>query len=313
VDKLLVAGIDTILGGNLAAWLSNRYQVVGLSWSGPLAIAGCETAACEPDSTDAARNWVSSERPQWIVYCGAPAESAWNIPASPLPRPEAVHVAGTWARAAQEFGSEFCAVSSDAIFTGPWMFHRENGACFCESTPARILRLIEKEVLEVCPNTLLVRTNVFGLSPTPAVPGLVETIVNSLQDGQNLALDCMRHATPILATDFADVLDRAYRQKLRGVYHLAGGERINPFRFACLLADQFGLSMSNLTAIETPFENRREYGTGETSLQTRRIRKALEAPLPLIREGLGRLYEQHVSGYRDRFGAVPDAIREKVA
>jgi len=41
----------------------------------------------------------------------------------------------------------------------------------------------------------------------------------------------MRHSTPILATDFAEILERAYQQKLRGTYHLAGAERINPFRF----------------------------------------------------------------------------------
>jgi dTDP-4-dehydrorhamnose reductase len=313
VDKLLVAGIDTILGANLAAWLANRFQVVGLSWGDSVAIAGCETATCDPDSPEAAHHWVAMERPNWIVYCGTPAQSIWNLPAPPLPRPESVHIAGTWARAAQEFGCEMSVISSDAVFTGPWMFHRESGACFCDSTPARILRLFEKEVCEVYPNTLLVRTNVFGWSPFESAPGLVETIVNSLQDGQPLALDCMRHATPILATDFADVLERAYQAKLRGLHHLAGGERINPFRFACLLADQFGLSMSNLSAIETPFENRREFGTGESSLQTRRIRKALEMPLPLIREGLGRLYEQHVSGYRDRFGGVPESVPERVA
>jgi len=313
VDKLLVAGIDTIVGANLAAWLAHRYQVIGLSWRGALAIAGCETAVCDPDSADAARDWVASERPQWVIHCGTPAESVWNLPAPPHPRPEAVSVAGAWARAAQEFTSEFCLVSSDAIFTGPWMFHRENGTCYCDSTPSRILRLLENEVVTVNPQTLLIRTNVFGWSPSAAAPGLVDTIVSSLQEGQPLALDCMRHATPILATDFADVLDHAYQQKLRGVHHLAGAERINPFRFACLLADQFGLAMSNLSAIETPFENQREYGTGETSLQTRRIRRALETPLPLVREGLARLYDQHVSGYRDRFGGVPQAVPEKVA
>ena len=42
-------------------------------------------------------------------------------------------------------------------------------------------------------------------------------------------------------------------------------------------------------------------------------RKALEMPLPLVREGLARLYEQHVSGYRDRFGAVPQSVPERVA
>jgi dTDP-4-dehydrorhamnose reductase len=313
VDKLLVAGIDTILGANLAAWLANRFQVVGLSWSESISIAGCQTDVCDPGSLDAAHHWIARERPNWVVYCGAPAQSYWNLPTPELPRPESVPVAGAWARAAQEFQTEFAVVSSDAIFTGPWMFHRENGACFCDSSPGRILRLFEQEVCEVNPNTLLVRTNAYGFSPIDSAPGLVETVLTALQEEQPLALDCMRHATPILATDFADILERAYAHKLHGIYHLAGGERINPFRFACLLADQFGLPLSSLTAIETPFEHRREFGAGECSLQTRRLRKALETPLPLIREGLGRLYEQSISGYRDRFGVSALSAPERAA
>ena len=87
MDKLLVAGIDTISGANVAAWLAHRYHVIGLSWRAPLAIAGCETAVCNPDALDAARQWVASERPQCVLFCGTPAESVWNIPAPPLPRP----------------------------------------------------------------------------------------------------------------------------------------------------------------------------------------------------------------------------------
>lgn len=313
MDKLLVAGIDTILGANLAAWLAQRFQVVGLSWGEPLSIAGCETATCEADSTDAPRKWIAAERPQWVVYCGPGAHSTWNLPAAPPPHADSVPVAGAWARAAQEFGCEFTVISSDAVFTGPWMFHRENGVCHCESTPARILRMIEKEATDVNPQTLLVRTNVFGFAPTSESSGLVETVLNAVTEGQSLALDCMRYATPILAADFAEILDRAYQAKLRGLHHLSGGERINPFRFACLLADQFGLPMSSLEAIETPLEQRRDFGAGETSLQSRRIRKALEVSLPLVREGLARLYEQHVSGYRDRFGALEPALAERVA
>jgi dTDP-4-dehydrorhamnose reductase len=314
VDKLLVAGIDTIVGGNLAAWLAQRYQVVGLSWGESLAIAGCETATCEPLATDAARTWIASERPQWIVYCGPGARSSWDLPAPAMPQPECARIAGTWARAAQEFGSEFTVISSDAVFTGPWMFHRENSTSFCASSPARVLQLIEKEVCDINPDTLLIRTNVFGWSPSSRAPGLVETVLHGAQEGQPVALDCMRYASPILATDLADVLDRAYYQKLRGLHHLAGGERINPFRFACLLADQFGYSMSSLEAVETTFESRRgEFGAGETSLQSRRIRRALEVSLPMIRDGLSRLYEQHVSGYRDRFGAVEPALAGQVA
>jgi hypothetical protein len=80
VDKLLVAGIDTVVGANLAAWLANRYRVVGLSFSEPIQIAGCETAACPIDSAEAAHRWIASERPQWVVYCGPAARSTWSLP-----------------------------------------------------------------------------------------------------------------------------------------------------------------------------------------------------------------------------------------
>jgi dTDP-4-dehydrorhamnose reductase len=173
--------------------------------------------------------------------------------------------------------------------------------------------MIEAEVAEVCPDALIVRTNVFGWSPLPQSPGLIETVLHAVDQNEPLALDCMRHSTPILATDFAEVLEQAYRHKLRGVHHIAGGERINPFRFSCLLADQFGLPLASLSPRETPFESRREYGAGETSLQCRRIRKALDTTLPLVRDGLSRLHEQHASGYRDRFGGLVEAPVEQVA
>jgi dTDP-4-dehydrorhamnose reductase len=221
--------------------------------------------------------------------------------------------AGDWARVAAEFDCELTVVSSDGIFTGPWMFHRENGTCYCEDPPARFIRLQEQEVTAVCPDVLVVRTNVFGVSPLPGSGGLIEAILEALQEGLALSLDCMRHATPILATDFADILERAWQHRLQGVYHLAGGERINPFRLACLLADEFGLSPAPLTAVERGGWERREFAAGETSLQTRRLRKTLEVPLPLVREGLARLHEQWASGYRDRFNAPASALTERVA
>lgn len=312
MDKILVAGIDTVVGANLAAWLANRFHVVGLSWSDPISIAGCDTVVCDQNPAEAARQWVASERPQWIVYCGAAAASSWNLPESADLDGACVAAARAWATAATEFNTEFTYISSDAIFTGPWMFHRESGTCFCDSAPARVLRLMEKEVIESCPTSLIVRTNVFGWSPLASAPTHIETIVSSLSEEQSLELDCVRHATPILATDLAELLEAAYTRKLRGLYHIGGGERVSPFRFAFLMAELFSLSSRTLLPIEPSEEGRREYGAGEASLQTRRIRKALEMPLPLIREGLARLYDQYTSGYRDRFGSV-SPVHEKVA
>jgi dTDP-4-dehydrorhamnose reductase len=42
------------------------------------------------------------------------------------------------------------------------------------------------------------------------------------------------------------------------------------------------------------------FGEGESSLQTKEIRKELCVAMPLLSEGLVRLREQSESGYRDR-------------
>ena len=313
MDKILVAGIDTVVGANLAAWLANRFHVVGLSWSTPLSIAGCETAVCDQNSPDAAHQWTASERPQWIVYCGPSSVSSWNLPESTELNGDSVAAVRAWGAAATQFGAEFTLISSDAVFTGPWMFHREAGTCFCESPQARVLRLIEKEITEACPSSLIVRTNVFGWAPQADAPAFIETILAAVQEEQTVALDCVRHATPILATDLADILEQAYQHKLRGLYHIGGGERVSPFRFAFLLSEQFSCAARTLLPLEPSEAGRREFGAGESSLQTRRVRKALEVALPLVREGLARLHEQYTSGYRDRFGLVTQLPAEKVA
>lgn len=304
MHKILIAGIDTIAGANLAAWLAGRHQVMGLSWRKPVSIAGCETALCDGRAEEAAEEWIESVRPQIVVACGPAAESSWQDAGTRLSNTHVTQLP-VWALAARGYGAQFTLLSSDAVFTGPWMFHRENSTCFCESAEAKAIRETEAEVAKVHPEALLCRTNVFGWSPRAESPSFCQMVIDTLQSERPLSLECTRHGTPILATDLAEILEKCWEHELQGLYHIGGGERISPFRFACLLADQFGVSTDSLVPAENAPEGRREFGSGEASLQTRKIRKTLETALPLIREGLGRLKDQHDSGYRDRFSTQP--------
>ena len=51
-------------------------------------------------------------------------------------------------------------------------------------------------------------------------------------------------------------------------------------------------------------------GCGETSLQTRKIRRALHVSLPMLEDGVLRLFQQHADGYRSRLtghSVVPES------
>ena len=143
--------------------------------------------------------------------------------------------------AAKDHESHFTFVSSDAVFSGPWMFHDEESQAFCPSDGAQIIRQAEKSVSEHCPESLIIRSNVFGWSPAGGKCGWIDQILLDLDRRSLQGYDFLRHGTPILATDLADILLRAIEEDLSGLHHVAGAERVNPLQFATRLADHFEL------------------------------------------------------------------------
>ncbi|MGH7128084.1 MAG: sugar nucleotide-binding protein, partial [Planctomycetaceae bacterium] len=251
-------------------------------------------------------------KPRHVLYCGPAAHWSWQDGPSSLLDPRTVDAAAAWARAAVEQHCRLTVVSSDAIFTGPWMFHREESGCLCESVQARTIRAIEQAVHRQCSEALLIRTSAFGWTPKAIGTGWIETALAALERGTARDYDCLRHATPILASDLAAVLEAAWRKKLTGTYHVAGAERSNPARFVAALATEFGLPVPEPRIIARVSERPVGFGRGETSLHTTRIRRALGVALPMLADGLKRLHEQDRGGRRDRLNA-PAAVKEKVA
>ena len=317
METIVIAGIGSVVGANLAASLSDRFRVVGFSFSKPVVIEGCETACCPSGDEVAVRHWLESVKPEWILYCGAAADSTWKnnqqTQSEPSPGKPDVHSARIWARAARESNCRLTVISSDAVFTGPWMFHKENSTCLCDSLPARIIQSIEQITSQLCPGTLVVRTNAYGWMPQSVGPGWLETILEGLNLGTAGPFDYLSYATPILASDLGDILYQAYRQKLEGVYHIAGSERVNCNQFVERLADEFGLPLPQPVEGNTLMERPTGFGRGETTLHTSQIRKALGIAMPALTDGLQRLREQKHNGYCDRLAPEGQIVEEQVA
>tara|TARA_R110002095_G_scaffold167186_2_gene145019 strand:- start:1830 stop:2774 length:945 start_codon:yes stop_codon:yes gene_type:complete len=299
VETVLVIGLDTVAGANIATSLSSRYRVVGLTSATPVSIQGCESHTYLEDDVETAEHWLSLVRPQWVVYCGVAANSAWSVDPAKFSTKDPVVAVRNWVNAAELHSARFTHISSDAVFTGPWMFHEEDCQGFCESQQANLIRAIEREV-SLCDNTLIIRTNVFGWTPSAYGQGDVEQLIQSLSTGSFNSLDCYRHATPLLATDLAAIIEHAYQERLTGIFHVAGGERISPLEFVQRLAKTFGLTVPALPRATVLNECLTGFANGETSLHTRKIRRALSISMPMLDDGLQRLFDQQQNGFLNR-------------
>lgn len=308
MDKILVAGVNTAVGANLAEALSDQRPVIGISFNTSVQLPTCEVEAETPKKPAAVLDYLKKVQPSRLVFCGIGAESSWDE--SRRPQTSDVTLAKTWIDAAQATGCHVTLISSDAVFTGPWMFHAENSHSICPSAESSLLRQIEQLATDSSADALVVRTHAIGWQAGRS-QGWLESLLTELERGTVGSVDFARHGTPMLATDLADVLKRSWESGLVGLHHISGAERVSPRSFALRLADHFRLAKPATPIAGSLVDKTTGFGCGETSLQTRKIRRALGIPLPLLDESLDRLYQQHLSGYRGRMSG--QAMNSRVA
>jgi dTDP-4-dehydrorhamnose reductase len=311
VERVLIVGIDTVVGANLAAQLSGKFHVTGLSTGEEISIEGCETAAAPIADAQSARQATALYRPDQVVLAQAAGDSSWHS-ASTSDTQTAATATLAWIEAARTSGKRLTLISSDAVFTGPWMFHTETCDSFCQVSEAQTLRTLEKAALKDSAGSLVVRTQPYGWSPQ-LEGGWIDGMLAALEMDQPPIFDCIAHSTPMLATDLADVLGSAWNAGLTGLFHIAGAERTNPHRFACALARVFDLAPPQAIWLAPTATPATGFGRGECSLHTRSIRRALGIGLPMLVEGLERLRAQHDEGFDRRFGRSKRFAASKVA
>lgn len=288
--KVLVIGVDTMIGANLALHFGEHYDCIGLYQQQAIRPAGCHTQAADLSCADAVKQAIRAARPDWIVYSGEMSRSAWDAPRDACDENELVRAI---AELAAKDEIALTVISSDAACTGPGLFQEEGASVSMAAGPGVHARRVEEALREL--PALVVRTHAYGWGPGALEASFAQQVAQRLRDSESVTADGVRYATPILVSDLAELLMRAHDLGLRGLYHMAGAERVNPNRFARELGLALGIEDHHA---------RIEPGAGalpsETSLNTRRARRDLGRPMPLLREGLARFAAQAQCGYIDR-------------
>jgi dTDP-4-dehydrorhamnose reductase len=304
--RLLVTGVDSPVGCNLADWFSRRASVIGLFREHPVKLPECQIDRWEWTRPGDLGRWIRETKPHWIIHCGPFARGSWDLPLDTdrLDKKSFPHIGLERAvcRAlldgSQRVGARLTVLSTDAVFSGPRMFHDEQSSALSEHPAARAAIAMEAALEDS--GALVVRTHAYGWSPCEDDLSFADRVWLGLTEGLPYAADPHACATPILAADLAQRLYLAYERQVRGLYHIAGAERTSEARFAGELASLAGLP---LPGGESPVAAHRRSAPAnlrETSLNTRRAQRDLAYPMPMLCQGLAGLIAQVRDGRRHR-------------
>ncbi len=308
MSTIFVIGIDSTLGANLATRLAEDYHVVGLAAATKIEPAQVETIVNPHRDIKTLTTLLDDVAPEWIISAEPCGSYCWIEPHRHDLNIKQLEHSRNLARLSADRQISLTCLTTDAIFTGPWMFHEEHSQNFCSSSTATAYRQLEDEILGWNPQAHIVRTNAFGWTPKGLPAQGISRMIEQTGQISLKDLDCMRHATPIHAVHLADCLLASYEHDLSGISHIAGAERVNPWQ----LMHQLTLHLEG-PRIRTPLTIEHEiaeemqqlrYGYGETSLQTKKIKAAINRSMPMLSEGLQLLREQTTNGFLDRLNGV---------
>ncbi|MCE9606269.1 MAG: sugar nucleotide-binding protein [Planctomycetia bacterium] len=311
MDRLLVTRTDSLVGANAALVLADRMDVIGLSNPSSQAPLGTNVLDYSSDDPAAIVASVRQERPQMVLHSGPFAASGWDVgglgAAQLAPRTDTRRETATvkaLAEGCREVGAQLVVVITDGLFAGPHMFHNESARPNAGGAFGRGAAAVELAALAA--GALVVRSHVYGWSPTSYGVNYAERMFHELTGELSCPVDAVRHATPILATDLAERLFVAHRLGLKGLYHITGAERTSPYRFAAELTAALGVPGRFVQLTSKP-ERGTRVNVEETSLNTLHFRHATRAPLPMLREGLSRFIAQAFAGFREQLGCKDKA------
>ena len=283
MNRILIVGIDTVAGRSLADKLSGTCDLAGLWFRTPTVLPGC--TATRINKTALSEHAATATT---VVFCGAASQSSWNRTFGNF-GPEEKWLTPCL-QAVKTSGSRMVFVSSDAVFSGPWVFHDDNSVAHSEESSAEQLRRFESQV-QGLKHSLIVRTNIVDGK------GMVQDALRAVEKGRSVSVDAGTYATPVTQNAFASSLVDCLTAGMTGYVNIAGAERTSPFQLVTLLATSLECDTHRIVA---KFDTERPV---ERSLRCQRLRHELKQLPSLLKDTLEHLADD-VTAHRDKVAAA---------
>jgi dTDP-4-dehydrorhamnose reductase len=288
---LVVTGASGLLGASLMrSAVELGWETLGLCHQHVIRDPAIQIASVDLTDDSATRKLLFDLRPDAIVHCAAATGVDWCEDNPQQAEAINVQASATLAEIASNLHARFLYVSTDAIFGGNKGDYVETDEPAPLNVYARTKLAGEREVLRRHPAAIVARVNIYGWNAQHK-ESLAEWVLRRLEEGRDVPGFMDVFFTPILVNDLVPVLFAMLQHELAGVYHVAGSERISKFEFARGVATAFGFDPARVTACQVQDMNLRAARPLDISLNTGKIKLALDRSMPDIGSGLDRFRE----------------------
>jgi len=231
MPRLLITGASGLLGANLVLAAHENHEVIAVYHRHPIELKGIQSASADLSQPGIAKELFDRYRPDWVVHCAA--DTSIDELESKPERAFCMNrdMAGNVAEAAHEIEAKMVHISTDAVFDGREGPYREGDP----TEPVNVYgKSGEQAVQALCPEALIIRTNIFGWNSQPK-SSLAEWFINNLMQGIPCKGFVDVYFNPLLVNHLWVIIKSLLKSDLWGVFHVGSDQCISKFEFGVRL------------------------------------------------------------------------------
>ena len=298
---ILIFGISSFLGSNLAEQLKDDYRVVGTYYSTPVDIPGVLSIKCDVHDKDVVQKVVFLFKPDITVY----AIGLKDINAcQKFPKvADALNTAGVFnvSAASERYKSKFVYFSSCFIFSGEDTLFKENDTPMPSSVYGNTVASAEFYIQKSCLNYLIFRcAPIMGRSFNPFDMTWLETVEKLNFKGEKIICDTKINHGYIDIWSVVEIFKQAIDENVTNrLFQISSKDLANRYEFTKKYLEKSGGDISLLSKGDWHFprtENRIALqNIGEElnfSMDTENVEAAFNIEMPSFEMVVERIYEK---------------------
>lgn len=247
MKKLLITGASGFLGWHLCQQAYLEWDVYGTYFSHHLEIPGIKLVKLDLTDLAEVKRVFQEIQPSAVIHTAAQSQPNYcqthvseslliNVTAS-------LNIAGLCAKNS----IPYVFTSTDLVFDGNKGFYKETDRVNPVNIYGEHKVMAEVGILERYPQAAICRMPLMFGRATPTATSFLQSFLKMLQDGKELKLFVDEFRTPVSGKTAAEGLLLAL-DKVQGIIHLGGKERISRYDFGGLLVEVFSIPSTKIKA-----------------------------------------------------------------
>lgn len=295
---ILIFGISSFIGSNLAEILKDKYRVIGTYYKTPVDMPGILSIKCDVHEKDMVQKVVYLFKPDITIYSVGLTrlEDCQYYPKLA----DALNTAGVFnvSQASERYKSKFVFISSNFIFSGEDTLFRENDTPSPTSVYGNTMASAEFYIQKSCLNYLILRScPVFGRSYNPNDLKWLEVVDKKAFKADQIICDTKVYHGFLDVWTLAEILDKAIQLNITNrLFQISSSDIANRYEFTKLYTEKVFGNSSLLVKGDWGFPRTENQitlqGLGEElkfEMDTFNAEEAFDIELPTIEEVVERI------------------------